>query len=1357
MRIRIFIALIASVMTTSVNMAAEDSIDLKGRRYDVQSGLASNEVNSIIQDDYGFVWMATANGLARFDGYDFKNFRASYEIPDFFRSNTILDMAADGPRIWFVTPQGLECFNQETRSSTAIRDSLLDAASLRSVMVAEPGKVLVGGAAGLYVYDEHTANVTKLGIPDKQRINGIRTLYKDRYGNIWIGTWGKGIYQILNGTDSVRPYIHREIDRNITVNDFAETEDGDLLIATWGKGLLCLRHSFSGSPSVVSYTRSEQDPHHLDWNIVYSIETDMRGYIYAGSPRGLRMFSLSDGEFVEHGYRMSDNSVASRLNEVKWLFRDNAGNVWMSDFGRGVVLMKAMDSGVAELDLRLFGLGSSSVMAVHKDHSGIVWLGVNGQGILRYDESRGEILKDPLLDRINPESNAGVAFIPLYKKGIMFAATRYKGVYAFKLNGKDIVGMAQIRTDSAGVRNLNTTAAAIDRQDNIWVGTKSGVTVIREQAGKYVKVEPSAINAYLNNEAINCICPDQEGNIWLGTAEFGIVRIRLKSGTIEPESADIYNMENGRLNNDMPLCIFQDRKGRIWAGTKGGGLSLYDKDVDKFGIVENMHLFPSDEISSITEDNNGNLWISSSNGFSCCRYDSPGCEIINYGAADGLANLSFIPNSVWTDGRFIIYGAYEGMSSFSVNSLPERKAAAKPLITDIRVYGNTDSRISKERFSSAMPPFTRNLILGWKDKSISVTFASPDFAASEIIRYAYRMEGIDKAWNYTTSANRTVIYSNLASGRYTFSVKAGCSSGEWVSASPLHVRVKPAPFFSWWAILLYVITVLTLAMVIIYSIVHRVRLRHRLRLEQVERLKSEEVNNAKLVFFTNVSHELFTPLTVMSVSIEKLLENNPDQSLSRILRSNLDRLKRLLQQILEFRKAESSNLRLKVANTDIVTFVKKICDENFAPLIDSGKNVNMIFSSDTEHFEGYIDRDKLDKILYNLISNAYKYNRQGGSVSVSVKTEEAPSRYVIISVKDTGYGISRKKQEGLFKRFYEGDYREFNTTGTGIGLSLTKDLVDLHKGTIRVDSIEGEGSEFHVRIPVDRTAYPEDQIQAEMLLEDTEANLQQEDNAISEDKYSILVVEDNEELLYTIKRILSARYNVFMSRNGKEALETLGQSSVDLVITDLLMPEMDGAELCRAIRSDISTSHLPIIVLSARTAAEAKMESFESGADAYIAKPFDIKVLIAQVDGLILNRKRILDNFRQEQILDTGGIINTDLDRQFIDRAVNIIESHIAETEFNINEFNQAMNMSYSTLYRKIKGLTGMSPKEFIRNIRFKYACRLLLEKSSSVAEVAYMVGFSDAKYFSICFKKEFGMTPSRYITLNRKEDNQNQ
>ncbi len=1353
MTFRCIITLLTVLAAVSLRITAGEVIDLKERRYDVQTGLPSNEVNSFVQDDRGFVWMATTNGLARFDGYDFSSFRASYDAPDFFRSNTIVDIAVDGAKIWLVTPKGLECFNQETRLCTAVQDSLLDAASLKTVLVAGPGKILAAGLSGVFLYDEETGAVKRMKVAGDESLGNVRTLYKDRYGNVWIGAWGKGIYQIPNGSDFIRPYVHQDIDNTLTVNDFAETADGDLLIGTWGKGLMCLRHSFSGSPSLVSYAISESRPHHLDWNIVYSVETDSRGYIYAGSPRGIRIFSMSGGQFVEHGYRMSDERTTSRINEVKAVFRDSYGNVWLSDYGRGTLLMKATDSGVDELDLRHLGLSSSTILAVYRQPDGIIWLGVSGQGIIRYDENNGKVLNDPLLERINPRCNAGVAFIPLEKKNAMIAATRYDGVFKITLSGRNVIATEHIRTNLPGVRNLTTTTAAVDMSETIWVGTRSGIIAVRPipETGKYVKEEPEDINRELGYATVSCICPDLDGNLWIGTSEFGIFKVNDDS----KKESDIrkYCVENGGLNSNNPLCIFQDRKGRIWAGTKGGGLSLYEKESDKFHIIENMNLFLSDEICSITEDKSGNLWLSSSNGFTCCKYDSPGREVINYGATDGLSNISFLPNSVWTDGRRIIYGAYEGMSSFSINSLPERRAAAKPMITDIQIYGNPQTGVASHSESRAMPPYTGSLNLDWKDKSLAVTFASPDFANSDFIRYAYRMTGIDKDWHYTTSANRTVIYSNLSPGRYIFSVKASCSSGEWIISDPLHIRVTPAPFFSWWAILLYVLAGLVIAFIVIYSIVHRVRLRHRLRIEQMERLKSEEVNNAKLVFFTNVSHELFTPLTVMSVSIEKLLENFDDPSLSRILRSNLDRLKRLLQQIMEFRKAESSNLRLKVANTDIVSFVKKICDENFAPLIDSGKNVNMLFSSDTEHFEGYIDRDKLDKILYNLISNAYKYNRPGGSVSVSVKTEEAPAHYVIISVKDTGYGISSKKQAGLFKRFYEGDYREYNTTGTGIGLSLTKDLVDLHKGTIRVDSIEGEGTEFQVRIPVDRSAYSDDQIQTEVILDDAKMTISQGDEAVSGDKNSVLVVEDNEELLYMMKRILSGKYNVFTAKNGKEALEVLGECPVDIVITDLLMPEMDGADLCRAIRSDLSYSHLPVIVLSARTTAETKMESFEAGADAYIAKPFDMNVLIAQVDGLIQNRKKIFDNFRQEQTLDTGGIISTDLDRQFIDRAVNIIESHISETEFNINDFNQAMNMSNSTLYRKIKGLTGMSPKEFIRNIRFKYACRLLLEKSSSVAEVAYMVGFSDAKYFSICFKKEFGMTPSKYISIHRKDE----
>ncbi len=497
----------------------------------------------------------------------------------------------------------------------------------------------------------------------------------------------------------------------------------------------------------------------------------------------------------------------------------------------------------------------------------------------------------------------------------------------------------------------------------------------------------------------------------------------------------------------------------------------------------------------------------------------------------------------------------------------------------------------------------------------------------------------------------------------------------------------------------------------------------------------------------------------MSCSLEKLLETEQENSaLHRIIRSNLNRLMRLLQQILEFRKAESSNLKLKVSKVDVVSFVRKICDENFSPLVVD-RNIRMIFSSGDEVLEGYVDTDKLDKILYNLISNAYKYNRPDGKVFVSVSSEKIDDRgYVSISVKDTGYGISAERQKNLFQRFYEGDYRKFNTKGTGIGLSLTRDLVKLHNGTIEVASVEGEGTIFSVKIPIDRDAYGADQIDSGLPVDSSDyigTDNKGGDEISREwkaDSCTLLLVEDNEELLMVMKNILESQYNILVARNGVEALDILKNNEVDLVITDYMMPEMMGDELCRIIRSDIALSHLPVIMLSAMPEKQSKLDSYEAGVDAYVSKPFEVKLLVAQVNGLISNRKGLYSKFRSGQQMEPDLLINTDLDKQFVDKAIRLIEEHISDSEFGIDAFNQAMNMSNSTLYRKIKGVTGMSPKEFIRNVRFKYACRLLLEETASVAEVAYMVGFTDAKYFSISFKKEFGMTPTQYIAQNKKK-----
>lgn len=1350
--------LISIYFTLSVAfmMSATDILHLQEHRYNVQSGLVDNEINSMLQDRNGLIWFGTNNGISCFDAYQFRNFSSNYRHPDFFMSNKVLDMDADSTNIWFVTQKGLECFDQVTLTTVPVKDTLLQKATLKSVLILDDGRILTGGTTGLFIYDPLTGHNEILSISDKedQQVVNIRDLYKDRYGNIWVGTWGKGLYQMLNGSTQVRKVRIPSLDDGLIMTSFAEGKEGNMYIGTWGSGIIRLSNFSSNDMEVSFFAIPKNDPHHIDWNIIFDLEVSASGFLCAGSPKGLRIFKETGSRLEEVEYCIDGDSSKNRFHEVKSIYKDNAGAIWVSDYGGGVVSLLKKQSVVDEISLTQAGLNSNCVMAVYQDKDEILWLGINGQGVIRYDQNKKVILNDRQLQKIDAEGNAAVAFVPVTSRNLLFISTRYYGVYMLSLRDGLITDVKHFNTDTRNIRNAFTDHAVKDMDDNIWVATKNGVVILRPQDGhkdEYVIYEPAGINKAISYVPVKSLCPDANGGMWLGTDEGGI--IHLPAGLKNESSCHFYNVGNGKLNGKTSSCIYQDRKGRVWAGSKGSGLSLFDPQDDCFNIVENMHLFPSEEISSISEDNRGRLWISTNNGIVCYDPDSSSDKIKSYGSVNGLSNLSFMPNSVWTNHQKVVYGGYDGLSIFSVNDLFERKSSSKTIITDISIFNNSISNLpveEREKYTDLMPPYATRINLGWKDKSVSFTFASPDFINSAHVRYAYQLEGLDKEWHYVTSSGRNVTYNNLSRGEYTFRVKAAGPSGIWTEPSNIIVKVIPAPWLSSGAIAGYVLLTLVAFCIIFYSINSHLRLRQELEIEQIERLKSDEVNNAKLTFFTNVSHEIFTPLTIMSVSLEKLMEKNPDDhSLNRIIISNMDRLKRLLQQIMEFRKAESSNLQLRVTETDIVSFVKRLCDENFLPLAETDKKIDMVFSAACEHLIGYVDSDKLDKILYNLISNAYKYNRKDGSVIVTVSVEDTAGRYAIISVRDTGYGISRKKQEGLFKRFYEGDYREFNTSGTGIGLALTKDLVNLHKGTISVQSIEGEGSVFTIRIPIDRDFYSDEQIYSHIQTE----RLDDGPSEFSKDRSTLLLVEDNEEFLFLMKNIMSEHYNIFTARNGKEAISVLAKGAeIDLIITDLMMPEMDGAQFCRIIRSDIKYSHLPVIMLSARSIAECKLESFAAGVDAYVAKPFEINILKAQVDGLIANRKMLVDNYRKNQNIEEDSIINTDLDRQFIEKAVKLIEEHISEPEFNINEFNIAMSMSGSTLYRKIKGLTGMSPKEFIRNIRFKYACRLLLEKSSNISEVAYRVGFSDAKYFSLCFKKEFGMTPSKYISINRKD-----
>lgn len=531
-------------------------------------------------------------------------------------------------------------------------------------------------------------------------------------------------------------------------------------------------------------------------------------------------------------------------------------------------------------------------------------------------------------------------------------------------------------------------------------------------------------------------------------------------------------------------------------------------------------------------------------------------------------------------------------------------------------------------------------------------------------------------------------------------------------------------------------------------------LRNELRLREMEKAKAEELNHAKLQFFTNITHELLTPLTIISATVDELKMQAPAHNdLYAVMNSNIRRLIRLLQQILEFRKAETGNLKLRVSPGDVAAFVKNET-ESFQPLVKKRK-VHFSVLCVPESITGYFDTDKLDKILYNLLSNAAKYNKEGGFIQVTLSYDDNKD-FILLKVKDNGKGISKDRQKTLFKRFYEGDYRKFNTIGTGIGLSLTKDLVELHEGTISVVSEVDAGTEFIVRIPIDRSYYRDEQIDDEAILpiQHTAAlgemidDAEETEQEIEAKAHSVLVVEDNEELLQLMVKLLSREYNVFKAENGKEGVTILENEDIDLIVSDVMMPEMDGIEFCKYVKSNLEISHIPIILLTAKNKEEDRAEAYEVGADAFIAKPFNLAVLHARIRNLLKYKERMAHDFKNQLVFEVKDLNYTSLDEDFMQRAIDCVNSHLADSDFDQPRFAEEMLTSKSTLYKKLKSLTGLNTSGFIRNVRLKAACRIMEEKGNAVriSELAYAVGFSDPKYFSACFKKEFGMLPSEYI-----------
>lgn len=1326
------------------------------------NSLLTDEVQKVYQDKDGFMWFATRYGFFKYDGYRTTLYKSNLYSPGLLTNNNIYCLGDDNDfNLWIGTQEGLNVLNKKTGEIRKFLSPVIPNNIVSCLLVTRDNSVWIGTDSGLCRYIAERDSFAVYGAEASGGVlnyTAIKSLYEDSEGDLWIGTWEAGLYRYSPGEEKF--YAYPAINDRNSAHVIYEDCYKNIWVGSWAQGLFkVLNPKDMEHVSYVNYTHKTGDANSLSDNIVYDISEDAyTNTLWIGTRSGLSVMEHEKpGVFINYNSRNSLYHIP--CDEINSIFRDSFGNMWLGSIGGGVLMTDTYEPLFIRhsLNLQDEDIPTTSVKALFVDSERNIWLGIGTYGLACQDYTTGELT----LYSHMPEF-ADIASVPTInsiiqrRNGEIWFGTYDGGLFIYR-KGEKVKNLLPNDCDFIGTSCVS--ALYEDEAGNCWVGTRGSLGIRMADGNGYKFGWMDFGDGYSTNWIfVKDIIEDKDHSIWIATSNFGIIHITGDFSQPSTLKYANYSFRNGKLLTNTVLCLFTDQLGRLWAGTEGGGLYLYNREKQFFEEKNREYNIPGDMVGSIEEDKKGNLWLGTNAGLVKLSVQTAGKEpsVRVYTAADGLQDNFFIAQSSCNWDGELFFGGYKGYNSFFPDHMEDRQCEVPFLITDIKIYNrsfNTLPQEVRQRISPYMPSFTERIELPHEYNNFSIEFAALTYKNPELNQYAYRLDGFEKEWQYTNAERRFAYYNNLKSGTYKFQLKAANENGMWSGyIRELTVVVLPPFWATWWAYLIYITIVLIIGFYLYRAAKNRMLLRNELRLRKMEKAKAEELNHAKLQFFTNITHELLTPLTIISATVDELKVQAPDHNdLYSVMSSNIRRLIRLLQQILEFRKAETGNLKLRVSPGDIAAFVRNEA-ESFQPLIKKRK-IHFSVICDPDSVIGYFDPDKLDKIIYNLLSNAAKYNRENGYIQINLSYADNQD-FILLRIKDNGKGIAKEKQKTLFQRFYEGDYRRSNTIGTGIGLSLVKDLVELHGGTITVESEMDRGTEFIVMLPIDRSYFEEEQIDDEAILPVQKVIDYEEPEEVvhvpsaGNEENTILLVEDNEELLQLMVKLLKRDYNVFTAENGKEAIVVLENEDIDLIVSDVMMPEMDGIEFCKYVKGKLEISHIPVILLTAKNKEEDRAEAYEVGADAFISKPFNLTVLHARIRNLLKYKERMAHDFKNQLVFEVKDLNYTSLDEDFMQRAIDCVNNHLDDCDFDQPQFAEEMRTSKSTLYKKLKSLTGLNTSAFIRNVRLKAACRIMEEKGTAVrvSELAYAVGFNDPKYFSSCFKKEFGMLPSEYI-----------
>ncbi len=1309
---------------------------------------SSNSVLRVYQDRDGYIWLGTMDGICRYDGYRLLVFRTDFNRSHLLSNNQISSITEDDHYIWIGTEEGINLLDKKTYIITPFADKEIQSKAIKSILIDTDKSIWIGTDRYLYHYTQDQRLIKRFDDFPGITINQI---YQDSYENIWILGWGPGLFKYDKENSTLIKYPKL----GTTNSPFRMFQDSNkqYWICTWGDGLYSFRPNKNEDEMYVLQNVNNTEDNQPQ-KTFFSITQDHHlGYIWVMSFSGVHAFK-SSGTSNPVLEEVNISSLFKESNNIfSELVTDRKGNIWIGTYSEGTITINFDKPSIKNYSLenlkQRFGI-ASNIKVLFQDKEGLFWMFQNRVGLGTYDAQSNKFnyyTEYPDLKGLSDLKLVNCITAPPSADEVWIGPERNSLVYRLKKNSNTISLKEKIELSKYSKNPGLPLLFFNDAKNNTWLGTTTGIFV-----KKYNQNEIQLVSDTLGY--ITGITEDNNGTIWISTNKSGLYNIPIKHNT-PMSNLKVNNFRRGwkGLSADNIQSVCADQSGRIWIGAKNGTVEVYNTITDKIEDYTRRCGMTGDPILNIIVDKMSHVWILTSRYVT--EFNPENMAYRNYKNTDGLLVNYFHKNSVSVNNDGVIYfGGNKGFSAFTPSeNLSAQPGASKVLVTDIKIqnqsvfYQNANDKFDLHKQTVTLAP---------NDKNIEIDFSSLNYTYPTKIKYAYKLEGVDEDWIYTDNNRQFATYNQLSKGKYTLMIKSTDENGLWSDQiTELIIYKLPAFYETWWAYTIYTVIFIICMCLALRIAMNRIRLRNKLKIARIEREKTEELTQTKLRYFTNISHDFLTPLTIISCLIDDL-ETTYGAKISQYdtMRSNVNRLKRLLQQVLDFRKMESGNMKLKVTNGNIIIFIKDICYTHFSPLIRKN-NINFTFTSDASEISAYFDADKIDKIVFNLLSNAFKYTLPNGSIGVDIKISTHENHtFLALNVSDTGIGIAKEHLKDVFTRFYTDRQRARGETN-GIGLSLTKDLVELHHGTISVSSSVDVGTSFTVSIPIDRESYIEADIinTPDILFEgDTSVLLDDETGEVAGDnlnndknRATILLVEDNEELLRLVKNILAKRYNVVTAINGNDALLKLQDNNVDIIISDVMMPEMNGLELCRTVKSNIETSHISILLLTAKNSTEDRVECYNAGADGYMSKPFELKVLEARINNLVSNKESKQQEFKSNVEINISSLEYPSADEQFLNNAVKLIEEYLSETEFDINTFAEHLHMSKSSLYRKIKSMTGLSPIEFIRNIRLKHACNMLKNKSLSIAEIAYSVGFSDPKYFTSCFKTEFGMTPSEY------------